>query len=479
MTEKNQSDRRDFMKKSGLLATAISLGAAPAFTQNPSDSGNLVRVGWIGTGGRGNHLMRKVVKLPNVKVTALCDLWPPNLEGSKATAANPDVKTFQAHEEMLEKAGGDIDCVVVTSPLHWHAPHSIAAMKAGKHVFCEKTMALSIEDANEMVRVSKQTEKFVQVGLQRRYSPIYRKAVHMVLNEGLLGRITLIRCGWHRNYIWARSIPDNTWPEGKEYDLVKKYYPDYKHYRNWRLYWNYSGGLMTELGSHQLDVCSWVLGCHPTAVQGVGGKDYWKDDREIFDNVQVIYEFNITPNERNKKAFFSSEPSALEDQVGAEETLRKMKEDPYVAKVIYSSIGANAHEGASEEIMGDRGTILLTTTKGVFFEEPAAPKLAWGTKAMSKEEQAARDALVITSGATHDLSMNPQEDEGEPFARPMVGMDFEDIELSDFFACVRSGGAKKPYCDVEFGRNDAVMVLLANEAMMKEKRIEIDESYYA
>ena len=475
MTEKFQPDRRDFMKTSGLLATAISLGAAPAITANAQDSGNLVRVGWIGTGGRGNHLMRKVVKLPNVEVTALCDLWPANLKGGMTTSANPNVRTYQDHQEMLAKEK-DVNCVVVTSPLHWHAQHSIDAMKAGKHVFCEKTMTRTIEEANEMVRASRETGKFVQVGLQRRYSPIYRKAVHMIFNEGLLGRITLIRCQWHRNYIWGRPIIDNTWPEGKEYELVKKHYPEYKHWRNWRMYWDYSGGLMTELGSHQLDVCSWALGCHPTAVTGVGGKDYWKDDREIFDNVQVIYEFEVKPNDKNRKAFFSSEPGSLEGRVGADETLRKMKEQPYIAKVMYSSIGANAHDGASEQIMGDRGTILLTTTKGLFFEEAKAPKLAWATKAMSREEQAARDALVITSGATHDLSMEPQEDEGQPFARPMVGMDFEDIELSDFFDCVRAG--RKPYCDVRFGRNDAVMVVMANEAMKQGKRLEIPESLY-
>ncbi len=261
--EKHRTDRRDFMKKSGLLATALSVGAAPAFTQDPLGGDNLVKVGWIGTGGRGNHLMRKVVKLPNVKVTALCDLWPPNLERAKGTSANPNVETYQRHEEMLEKA--DIDCAVVTSPLHWHAPHSIAAMKAGKDVFCEKTMAVTIEDANEMVRTSRETGKFVQVGLQRRYSPIYRKAVHMIFNEGLLGRITLIRCQWHRNYIWRRPHIDLEFPPGKEYDLARQYYPDMEHFMNWRMYWEYSGGLMTELGSHQLDVCSWVLGGHPTA----------------------------------------------------------------------------------------------------------------------------------------------------------------------------------------------------------------------
>jgi len=474
MTQKIQSDRRDFMKTSGLLATAISLGAAPSITANAQDSGNLVKVGWIGTGGRGNHLMRKVVKLPNVKVTALCDLWPPNLEAGKGYCANPDVQTFQRHEEMLEKA--DIDCVVVTSPLHWHGRHSMAAMKAGKNVFCEKTMALTVEEANEMVKVSRETGKFLQVGLQRRYSPIYRKAVHMIYNEGLLGRITLIRCQWNRNYIWRRPHIGMDFPPGKEYDLVRQYYPDFEHWANWRMYWEYSGGLMTELGSHQLDVASWVLGCHPSAVVGVGGKDYWLDDREVFDNVNVIYEFKIEPNEQNRMAFFSSEPPDLVARYQGEEALRKLKTDPYVAKVVYTSIGANAHDGASEQIMGDRGTILLTTTKGLFFEEAAAPKLAWGDKAMSKAELAARAAAVITSGATHDLSMEPQEDQGQPFARPMVGMDFEDIELSDFFDCVRSG--RQPYSDVIKGRNDAVMVLSANTAMMQNRRIELGPELY-
>ncbi|HPA47542.1 MAG TPA: Gfo/Idh/MocA family oxidoreductase [bacterium] len=474
MIHKHPSDRRDFMKTSGLLAAAISLGAAPAITANAQDSGNLIQVGWIGTGSRGNHLLRKVVKLPNVKVTALCDLWPPNLASGVQYCADPNIQTYQRYEEMLEKA--DIDCVVVTSPIHWHARHSIAAMKAGKYVFCEKTMALTIDEATEMVKVSEQTGKFLQVGLQRRYSPIYRKALSLIYNECRLGRITLIRCQWNRNMAWRRGYMGEDFPPGKEYDVVRECYPDYEHWWNWRFFWESSGGIMTELGSHQLDVASWVLGCHPSAVMGVGGKDYWLDDREIFDNVNVIYEFKIEPNDHNRKAFFSSEPTGLAECRQGEEALRKLKEDPYIAKVVYTSIGANSHDGASEQIMGEWGTILLTTNRGVLFHEPSAPEMAWGDKAMSKAEQAARAAAVITSGATHNLSMAPQEDQGEPVGRPMAGMDFEDIELSEFFDCVRSG--RKPYCDVVKGRNDAVMVLSANTAMLENRRIELGEDLY-
>ena len=207
------------------------------------------------------------------------------------------------------------------------------AIEAGCAVFCEKTMCHSIDQARELAAIVDRRKAVFQVGLQRRANAIYRQAEAMV-ESGMLGEVSAIKCQWHRNNNWRRPVPvpraDPRW-EALERRL------------NWRLYRDHSQGLMSELAAHQLDVANRLLGGPPRRVIGSGGIDHWRDGREVFDNVFCIYEYEV-------------------GEGPARRTVR----------VTYSSIQDNAFEGASELVMGTKGTLLLTQSKGLFYREAVA-----------------------------------------------------------------------------------------------------------
>jgi predicted dehydrogenase len=452
--------RRKFLRNTTFAAAAVSAGMsrgahAVAETKKVS-AADKITLGIIGTGGRGCHLMRTGInKIPDVTVAAICDMYEPHLVRGKEYAGE-QAKMYHDYRKLLEQK--DLDAVLVTTPLDRHATMSIEALQAGKHVFCEKTMAYTIEEGQDMVRAVRDTGKVLQVGHQRHYDPSYIHAVKLAQQDGVLGRINHIRCQWHRNGDWRRHIPEKD-PGGRITIPLERWL-------NWRLYNEYSGGLMTELGSHQVDVATWILDAMPTAVTAMGGIDYWKDGRDIFDNIQVVYEYVI---DKSSAAYFVPEPR--NDQ---QEKQNKLDE-PYMVRVVYTSINANAHDGASEEIMGDFGTFILREGKGLMFREGVGPKLGWAGEAET-EQVAGKSAIVVTSGATHDLSNRPQEDPGEPIVEKPARKMVEQLEFESFFECIRTG--RKPDCDVVMGLQATICALLANRSAEEKRRIEIDPSLY-
>jgi predicted dehydrogenase len=149
-----------------------------------------------------------------------------------------------------------------------------------------------------------------------------------MIRAGAVGKVMFVRAQWHRNSDWRRPVPE----------------PKYESLINWRMYREYSGGLMAELASHQIDVANWAIGAEPISVVGTGGIDYWKDGRETCDNAQTIFEY------------------------------------PGGQKLVWSSILCNAHYDFNEQIMGDRGTIEITLGKGLFYTEHVAKVSQGATK---------------------------------------------------------------------------------------------------
>ena len=203
----------------------------------------------------------------------LCDTYAPNLaKGVQAIGGRPDTESGD-YRRVLERK--DVEAVFITTPYHLHVPMLLEALSAGKHVFVEKCL---MKEEGEIPKVyqakGRHPELVLQVGLQRRYSGVYRNAMRMI-HTGVLGRVMTIRAQWHRNTSWRRPVPD----------------PSLERSINWRMYREYSGGLMAELGSHMADVANWAFESEPVSVTGVGGNDYWKDGREIYDNVAVIYQY--------------------------------------------------------------------------------------------------------------------------------------------------------------------------------------------
>lgn len=304
MTDDFEFTRRTFLDRvlmatAGAGVAAAAPWAAQAAGSNPL-AGDRVRIGVIGTGDRGRTLMRNIAKTRNCTVAAVCDSYAPNL--AKGAALAPTARTFADHRTMLD-AGG-LDAVVIATPLHIHAGQTLDALGAGLHVWCEKAMARTIADCSAMVKASQDRGKVLQIGHQRMFHPTYLNALKRV-KAGEIGQLTQIRASWHRNNSWRRPVPADTTDRRI----------------NWRLYKDSSAGLMTELATHQLQIGNWFLGEPPMRVIGSGSISFWKDGREVYDHVALIYEYS-----------------------GGR-------------KFIYTSLLNNARYGCEEQIQGSKGTI--------------------------------------------------------------------------------------------------------------------------
>lgn len=256
----------------GAAPWAVSAANAASGGSALAGAGNRVRLGVIGTGDRGRALMRNIAKTRNCTVAAVCDVYAPNLVKGREIAG-ASVPAFTDHRAMLD-AGG-LDALVIATPLDLHARHAIDGFDAGLHVWCEKAMARTIADCGAMVSRSKAAGKVLQIGHQRMFHPTYLNALKRV-KAGEIGTVTQIRASWHRNNSWRRPVPAGA---------------DDRHV-NWRLYRDSSAGLMTELATHQLQVGNWFLDGVPTRVIGSGSICFWKDGREVYDHVALIYEYS-------------------------------------------------------------------------------------------------------------------------------------------------------------------------------------------
>jgi len=215
-------------------------------------------MGIIGSGGMGRGHMHNFKKF-GVQWAAVCDVYEPNRqEGLKI--AGEKAEGYEQHERLLDRK--DIDAVVIATPEHWHHDHLIAAVKAGKDAYCEKPMCWSIEQGVDMVRAVQNSDRIVQIGMQRRSSPAIRE-LKQLFDDGVLGDIHLVQASWYWKHpgggINNGPLPGNlNWerfcgPAGRqEFEPMK--------FRYWRYFWPFSGGNETDQGTHLMDVVQWMMG---------------------------------------------------------------------------------------------------------------------------------------------------------------------------------------------------------------------------
>jgi len=417
--------RRTFLATT-LAAGALTNAVCPAQGEATSPEEEPIRVGVIGTGARGCDLIRALTTIAGARVVAVCDPYGPHRERGWQYAG-PLARSFEEASAMLDQVRPQ--AVVVATPLAEHFPMCRAALEAGCAVFCEKTLCYSLDEARQLAELVRQKQAVFQVGLQRRANAIYRQAAAMV-QTGMLGRITAIECQWHRNHNWRRPVPVLRDAPGFE-SLDRQL--------NWLLYRDSSRGLMAELGSHQLDVVNWLLGGPPRRVLATGGIDYWRDGREVFDNLFCIYEYLVTPRRAGRG----------QTEVPGTDL------EPYTVRVTYSALQNNAHEGASELILGTRGSLFLSQKKGLFYREILPESLDWSNRA---DKQAA----VITAGKTLKLANDPWAHRTAPFEIDSESDDTRD-QLVSFLEHVRAGDPQT-LCPVENGVVNTATVLMANES---------------
>jgi predicted dehydrogenase len=280
--EQQTVGRRNFLKAVAGVPALAGLGVAAA-TRGPV-AGGPVRVGFIGLGGEGRVLLAQVDPA-FAQVTALCDINPTQLTRADEVLRKtnkPPAPHFADYKEMLATA--DVEAVVIATPLWTHADITVDALEAGRHVLCEKMMAWDVEGCERMRGTARRTGKVLEIGYQRFYNPMYQAAYSGIIQAGTLGEVYLARIAWHRNGNWRRAGD----PPSPSYDPSRWGYKNWDHLLNWRLYKQYSRGLLAELASHQVNVVNWFFDAVPHTVHGSGGIHRWKDGREVDDHVYDV-----------------------------------------------------------------------------------------------------------------------------------------------------------------------------------------------
>lgn len=365
---KKRRGRADLTRRGFLRgATAAGAGlvwAGRAATPVGTSGGQDLNLALIGGGSQGRVLLLDCLRLPGVRFRAICDIWDYHRRyASKILQAyNQEAEVYTDYRDMLASES-DLDAVIIATPDWVHAEQTIACLEAGLHVYCEKEMSNSLDEAGRMVRAARETGKLLQIGHQRRSNPRYLHAEHMIYEEEMLGRITHARGQWHR----ARRQP-RLWPKTEPLDpaKLKEYgYDTMERFRNWRWYRKFSGGPMADLGSHQIDIFNWWLRAAPRAVQAMGGTGYYPD-WEWWDSVIALYEYD-TPQG--------------------------------VVKASYDVLNTTSFGGYYEVFMGDQGTLQISEDAkvGHIFREAIAEKRTWEDEA-SKVEKMGRKALTLSIG---------------------------------------------------------------------------------
>ncbi len=288
-------ERRDFLKQ------ATTAAAAAAFTAASYDrvlgANDRVRLGIIGPGDRGQQLMREFQQAPNAEWIAAADVYTRRHEEVKKYGTA--IKAFKDHRSLLDQK--DVDAVIIATPLHCHARHFLDTLAAGKDMFCEKTLTWSVDEADAcLAAVKKNPKRVIGVGQQHNSAGYFQDARKWV-KDGLVGKVTSVESWMSRNTPrgkgqWVRPIPADCNPQNVDWKAFLNGRPnrpfDAHKFINWRLYWEFSGGNVTENMVHQI---GWIIGVldlpAPTAAYMSGGVFSEKDGREVPDTISVIMDF--------------------------------------------------------------------------------------------------------------------------------------------------------------------------------------------
>ncbi len=445
--------RRDLLKSAAVVGAGMMLAknaigegvpAAPAsaptsvpasmpMTPDPASKPFGLKVAIVGTGRQGRVLLKDMLKIPGLQFKAVCDIWEYSRRfGCGIIRSLTDGKqvpsVYVDYQEMLDKEK-DLDAVIVATPDWMHSPVTCAALKAGKHVYCEKEMANSLEAARAMVDTARATGKLLQIGHQRRSNPRYFHALKMIEKENILGNITTIYGQWNRPVQELEMPPKNMHINA---ELLKKYgYDTMERFCNWRWYRKFGGGPIADLGSHQIDVFSWFLRANPTSVVGSGGNDYY-EGREWYDQTMAIYQYP-----------------------GKKGTVR----------AFYEVLNTTSNGGYYETFMGDEGTMTVSEDPkiGYFFREANAKRKPWEDQA-NFIEKGGRQAVEMVSGPSGHKNPAAQRAMECQLSKPI-----HQLHLENFFLAIRDG--VKLNCPPEVAYETAVAVLRVNDSIAADKRL--------
>lgn len=400
--------RRRFVK----AGATISLGLAASRAVNAMGANDRIRLGFIGVGGRGKGLLKTFLRHSDAEVVAVCDVYEPHArQASELTDGKAD--QYTDFRRVIERK--DVDAVVIATPDHWHAVQTIMACKAGKDVYCEKPVSITIREGRRMVEAARQHDRVVQIGTQRRSSPAFARIAELV-RAGTIGKVTI-----SRTYLLKNHFPNGIGkqpaidpPEGLDWDMWLGPRPARSYQQNitpyFFRYWKQYSSQLANMGSHYLDVIRWCLDeLAPASVCALGGRFAVNDDRTIPDTMEVVWELG----------------SGSLATFGQYEACK----NPVLSR------GAIEMRGTDGTLSIDNaGSFLITPEHGGQFQKPG-PRM----EAMEEKE-------------------------------PDRQMDLR--HTRNFLDCVKS--RERPTADIEIGHRSTTFCLLANISLATRSRLEWD-----
>jgi predicted dehydrogenase len=404
----SENSRRSFIKQAA-LGTAAFLAYPTTKVLGANDR---VRVGMIGAGGRGQDLLRQVLRVPNVELVAMADVYSRRHEEAKKMA--PGIQTLDDHRRLLDMK--DLDGIIVASPLHIHARHFLDTLAAGKDLYSEKTMTWSIPEAEQCLAAAKRSDRVVQIGLQHESSGALAEAKKWI-QDGSAGKITQVESWMSRNTPhgkaqWVRPVPSDCTAQNVNWKAFLNGRPEepfdpYK-FINWRLYWEFSGGNVTENMVHQI---AWIMSALdlpvPAAAYMTGGVFSEKDGRQVPDTIAVSLDF------------------------------------PGDMVVTWQSTFSNNHYGLGERILGSDGTI----------------EHSEGVTDMVKGESA--ESILYYPERTN-----------RPTVAARTGKTPDQDHMANWTDCIRS--RRIPNAPVEIGYRSAIAAHMANLSYRGKQRITLE-----
>ena len=436
------TNRRKFIKQSALTSAAIAFGTEAFSFQkkrkltSPNDK---IRVGFIGLGNRGSQLLSWFMENDDVEVAALCDVYEPYIFRDRSKVSErylkigkvpkmgqpiaSNVKKYKDYRKLLEQ--NDIDAVCIATPDHWHALQTIHALEAGKHVYIEKPLSITIHEGRKMIDAQKKYGKVCAVGLNRRGSSIYQHLAKEVKN-GIIGKVTTARAQRTSNMypngigLLKPEVP----PKGFNWDmwLGPRAYRPYQYniapyfFRWWKEY----SSQMGNWGVHYMDVIRWMIGeSAPIAITATGGKYAVQDDRDIPDTLEVIFE---------------------------------MSSKAIIKFSIHEANGGGSIKGGEVELNGSKGNLVASQNGYVISPSKAGQFQSWNKLVETSEKR-------LKGSANEFGDIGSKENSTGNLIR-------------NFLDCIKNGD--QPLCRLEDGHRSTCFAHLANISLELGQRIEWD-----
>ncbi len=415
-------NRRGFMKSSALAAMA-----APA---NPVAANDRIGIGVVGCGGMGRMDLIDFQKNPEVEIVAVCDVYKPNAERARELAGGK-ARVYGDYQRVLEHT--DVHAVVVATPDHWHPLITVDACNAGKDVYVEKPVSHNVREGRLMVEAARRNRRIVQVGIQQRSGSHFQRAVKAV-QEGKIGKVHFAQCWNHVPTAPAgMGFPTDTAPPPDlDWDFWLGPAPKVPYNparRNFRAFWDYAGGELTNWCVHLIDVVHWALGVDaPLSVASSGGKYFIKDCRDCPDTQEVIWEY----------------PDCL---------------------VRYSTLAHNSYGPSGNpgwKPFGSYGIMMQGTLGTIFIDRSGYEIIPQATARAEKVSQSFRDAYDDLSGLGLYYTGDTPAERGTTSLQHLP-------HVRNFLDCIETRAL--PAGDIEIGHRSTATCLLGNIAFRTGQKL--------